>query len=355
MQDVALPIPTFYQMSSFVPLSIKNIKREAPPFQLWDLSESSHYRRRLLAYFDTLTFERVGVLQGEYALICDCNLLVTRDGMVIKATSAWEDPVSSRRIDELCSTSLFISAIDNILAFWDQLPAVDSPAILSDVFLDNYFHFSLEMAPRIRHVPVAARDKVVIGESALLRPFQTSLLARAGTGCTFIRAPRALRVRNPMVSHDSLCDEGVGWLRQIGPRARRGQRRIYIRRGSPSTRSVTGGGLAETAEILDLLTALNFDIVEFGNGHTVEAQVAMLDGAGLILATHGAALTNIAYLDEGVSVLEVIGASTPRAFFMHIGAMINLSYGVILTESYSEVGDLIIDAATLRDFIRHFE
>ncbi len=76
--------------------------------------------------------------------------------------------------------------------------------------------------------------------------------------------------------------------------------------------------MEETPKSLGLLKALDFEIVDFGRGHTVEALVAMPDGAGLILATHGAALTNLAYLEDGVSVLEVIGAMTPRAVCMHL-------------------------------------
>jgi len=351
MQDVALPIPAFYQMSAFVALSVQTLKREKPPFQVWDTCRSAHARRQLNAYFDVTTFERVGILEGEYALICDGNLLVSRDGTVIRAASAWEEPASTRAINDLCSTHVFIEAVENIITYWDRLPVIDAPAILSDPFLDNYFHFSLEMTPRIRHFPIASRDRVVVGGSALLRPFQKSLLARAGAGCAFVPAPQALRVRHPVVSHDGVCEEGLGWLRRIGPRAKRGRRRLYIRRGSSSTRTLAGGGLAETVEILDLLQALNFEIIEFGRDHTIEAQVAMLDGAGLILATHGAALTNIAYLEEGVSVLEIMGSITPRPFFMHIGAMLNLKYSTLLTESYDEHGDMMIDAVTLREFI----
>jgi capsular polysaccharide biosynthesis protein len=298
-----------------------------------------------------MTFERRGVLEGEYALICDGNLLVARDGTIIRAASAWEEPFSTRNIDELRATTEFTTAIHNILLAWDRTPLVESPAILSGILLENYFHFSLEITPRLRHVPAATREKVVIGDRALRLPFQTSLLARAGAGCTFIRAPEVLRVRDPVVSHDALSEDGVRWLRRFGLRAKRGDRRLYIRRGSRSGRTQAGGGLEETPEILELLKAFDFEIVDFGHGDTVEAQAAKLDGVGFILATHGAALTNLAYVEEGVCVLEIIGANSPRAVYMHLSDILKLNYRAILTDSFSESGDILLDAATLRDGI----
>ncbi len=304
-----------------------------------------------MSYFEFESYERVGILEGEYALILEGSILVTRRGAVFSAVSDSNDVGSSQLINRTCASASFASAIENILEVWDRLPVVESPALLSDLYLTNYFHFSLEMVPRIRQFPTASKGKLVVGASAVQRPFQTSLLSRAGADCGFIPAPQALRVRNPIVAHDFMSEDGVRWLRQVGPRARRGRRLIYIRRGSHSTRSGSGGGLEETAEFLSLLQALNFETIEFGAGKTVEEQVAMLDGAKLIIAAHGAALTNIAYLEEGVSLIEIIGARTPRAMFMHLCVMIGLKYSGILTDRYTESQNVSVDATELRELI----
>jgi hypothetical protein len=351
MQDNPLATTAFYEMPSYTPIASRTIRKQNPPDHVRLDRQLDKYYQEMMSYFSTDTHERVGILEGEYALICDCNLLLARDGSVIRTASAADDVSSSRRINDLCLSEVFLNAAKNILSAWDQIFLMESPAVLSDPYIENYFHFSLEMTPRIRLFPAESRQRIVVGQSALLYPFQKSLLARAGAGCSFIPAPSALRVRNPIVAYDSLSDDGVRWLRKLGPTASRGPRRIYIRRGSSSTRNGGGGGLEETSEILSLLEGLSFEIIEFCKSKTVDDQIAMLDGANIIISAHGAALTNIAYLEEGISILEIVGGNTPRAMYMHICAMLGLNYRGIITDSYTEDGNLRVNAAQLRECI----
>jgi hypothetical protein len=105
---MTLEVPAFYQMSSFIPISMRRIEKEKPPFRVLDLCKSARYSRQINSYFETATFERVGILEGEYALICDCNLLLSRNGTLTRAASAWEDGFGSRNIAEVCTSDVLI-------------------------------------------------------------------------------------------------------------------------------------------------------------------------------------------------------------------------------------------------------
>jgi capsular polysaccharide biosynthesis protein len=99
-----------------------------------------------------------------------------------------------------------------------------------------------------------------------------------------------------------------------------------------------------------LLGDFGFETVEFGDGeHGVAAQVAMLEGVGLILSAHGAALTNLAYLQPELNVVEIMGPRTQSALFMHVAAMLGFRYHGIFCSEYDARHDLIVDLDELRD------
>jgi hypothetical protein len=223
--------------------------------------------------------------------------------------------------------------------------------VLSDPYVANYFHFSLELVPRLRFLAGGFHAGVVMPGSCLQRPFQQDLLARTIGGRHCILLPTPLRIRDPILAHDTLCCEGVSWLRRAsGIGASPGGRRIYIRRSGRGTRSAEGGGISEPPGFTALLRDFCFETIEFGNGDLgVAAQVALLDGAGLILAAHGAALTNLAYLGPEVSVLEVIGIGAPRACFMQIAATIGCRYHGFYSPIVDSQRNIVMDLDELRD------
>jgi capsular polysaccharide biosynthesis protein len=150
-----------------------------------------------------------------------------------------------------------------------------------------------------------------------------------------------------------MSEEGVNWLREAsGLSARPGARRVYVRRNAQGTRMRPGGGLSESEGFQALLRDYSFETIDFGNGdRNVAEQVAMLEGAGFILAAHGAALTNLAYLGAGVKVIEIIGSTTESACFMHLADIVGLTYHGISSTAYDERDDIVVDLDELRDAI----
>jgi len=160
----------------------------------------------------------------------------------------------------------------------------------------------------------------------------------------------AVRVRNPLLGHETMSEEAVKWLRAAtGIRAFPGRRNIYVRRSATGTRTVGGGAISESADFLALLREFAFEIVEFGDGErTIEAQVALLNDARLLLAAHGAALANLAYLNPPLAVVEIVGLRTARAVFMHLSSMLGLRHEAVVSSDYDPQGNIVVDVAALR-------
>src|ERR1700677_122244 len=308
----------------------------------------------VLSYFDETTIERAGILHGEYLLHWSGLLLVDREGVMTGGCISLEDRVVAEHMDTESGRPEFTSHIREMLDNWDQLPSADSLPVLCDPYSKNYFHFSLEMVPRARYFPDDGRKIVIVSENSLARPFQRDLLMHSLSDMTFLPLTDTIRVRDPILAHDRFSDEGMLWLRQASRiSAKSGQRRIYIRRSAQGTRSCSGGGISESAGFEMLLRDFGFETVDFGDGENgVAAQIAMLEGVGFLLTAHAAAVTNLAYLNPKLTVIEVMGPMTQCACFVHVAATLGFEYHGLFSSTYDDRLDLVVDLDELYEVVR---
>jgi capsular polysaccharide biosynthesis protein len=141
---------------------------------------------------------------------------------------------------------------------------------------------------------------------------------------------------------------GIHWLRnRTGLRAERGNRLIHITRRSSQTGRV-GGCIEETPEFLAFLTRHGFESVDFGEGDvSVSDQVARLAGARVILSAHGANLTNIAYVAEGVSVIEVMPYFWTYFSHMQVSCAAGLNHHAVICHDVTEGQNMVAKVGTL--------
>lgn len=175
----------------------------------------------------------------------------------------------------------------------------------------NYYHFVMDMLPRwgiFREVwPDLDPDLVMLNRSA---SYQRQLLGMVGlddasvvepTRHTALRAERLLVPGQP--NRGTLAPPWTtDWLRRALPPARpEGRpRRIYVTRGDQrNTRR-----LVNEAEVLPILTRHGFTVVNPGS-LSVQDQIDHFAAAEVIVAPHGAALTNLNFCSPGVRVLEL--------------------------------------------------
>ncbi len=340
-------IANFYEDRRFVAEINRPALRPRLPPNITVAGGTPADRARLAGYFNQTSMERAGVLRGEYVLMPDLHLMVDPDGVCLKMNTMWEDYHGAYALERSYATFNLSAVVDSIVANRAYYPHIDRPALLSDLYMRNYFHFSLELIPRLRLMPRDAT--LLIHEGMLEKAFQADLLSVTVGDRAVLPMRLPMRVTDPFCVFDKMCSDGILQLRALsGLRAAPGDRRIYLRRGDRGTRGHDGGGLAETPAFLALLARHGFETVDCGvGGLTVQAQVRLLDGAGVVLAPHGAGMTNIAYLTPPVRIVEVMGPQAGRPLFMHVSAVLGFEHRVLYTRDYDENGSLCPDPAAL--------
>jgi hypothetical protein len=348
-------VKAFYQNVNYEPVRDRTVKRTPPKPSVKISERHPRIRARLLDYFQEASFERMGVLHGEYLVHPAGILLVDREGLVTAACVSLENPFISQWLND-GAAQFEAEPFRNLMQYWDGIAYGVNYAMLADAYEANYFHFSLEMTPRVRFFPSLRYNPFVTTKGAVAKPFQLDLLQR----CVSSRACHVLesfvRIRDPLISHDQMSEEGIDWLRgasQIS--APTGSRRIYVKRSQRGTRTADGGGVSETPEFMEALSDFGFEVVEFGNGERgVAEQVELLSGAGIIIAAHGAAVTNLAYLQEPVTFIEIMGARTVNACFLHLASMLDFNYYALTSSDYDEESNIVVDADELRQTLRAY-
>jgi capsular polysaccharide biosynthesis protein len=96
-----------------------------------------------------------------------------------------------------------------------------------------------------------------------------------------------------------------------------------------------------------------FETVDFGEGGvSVPDQVAMLEGARVVLSAHGANLTNIAYLAEGASVIEVMPYYWTYFSHMQISSAAGLHHFAVVCQEVNAGQNMVARVDTLDTALR---
>lgn len=175
----------------------------------------------------------------------------------------------------------------------------------------NYYHFVMDLLPRwgiFREVwPDVEPDRLLLNRKT---PYQRELLALLGLDQRPALEPRPDRAYRA----DRLLVPGqpnlgtlappwtTSWLRSVLPprRPEDRPRRIYVSRGARrNTRRVVN-----EAELLPELERRGFRVIDPG-GLSVQDQIDHFAAAEVVVAPHGAALTNLTFAAPGVRVLEL--------------------------------------------------
>jgi hypothetical protein len=184
----------------------------------------------------------------------------------------------------------------------------------------NYYHFLYDAIGRYaifeECLPAEAVDAVVVPHRS---GYQKQLLAMLGIDVPLIqpRAERVLRVERLLVpsSPNHALDAPpwvVGWLRDRFPpqgSAADLPRRLYLSRGrQPNSRRYV-----QEPELWPELERRGFTMLDPGS-LSVQEQIDVFHAAEVIVAPHGAGLTNITFCRPGAKVLELFAPT-----YVHLG------------------------------------
>jgi capsular polysaccharide biosynthesis protein len=175
----------------------------------------------------------------------------------------------------------------------------------------NYYHFLMDVLPRWgvlqETMPGVVPDRFFVNRTTR---YQQQLLGMIGLGDVETIEPtkhvavRAERLLVPGVPNPHLMAPTwtTSWLREHLPpsRATGLPTRLYVTRGSARN----SRRLVNEADVLPSLESRGF--VRFDPGaHSVQEQIDHFAAAEVIVAPHGAALSNLVFCSPGVRVLEL--------------------------------------------------
>ncbi len=310
---------------------------------------------RILGQLKLAKFRRFGRLYGEFMLLNKCLLALDPAGTPIMLNcdpnDDWAMTSLFGELEAHCTHPMFKLHRNALLAHWHEAPVLENLVVLGGSHADhNYYHFSVCLLPLVRHFPDSPDTLIGLPAPCLQRLFQLDLVRRTFGRRSIVPIPDGARVRDPVLIYEPVRAAAIRWLGQAtGLRAGRGSRLIHIARRSSQTGRV-GGCLEETPAFLEFLRAHGFETIDFGVGNLAIAdQLALLAGARVVLSAHGANLTNIAYLEPGASVIEVLPYYWTYFSHMQVAAAVGLRYFGVVCHEVNAQQNIVPDIGGLTD------
>lgn len=208
-------------------------------------------------------------------------------------------------------------------------------AVLACPWAGNYWHFSLQSLPRVKlarqYVRETPIDHWLIQKAKA--PFVREMLGYAG-----IDSSKVVELWDGSVT----CDQAIGttvpsenvyvqrwvadFLREIVPSIRgySGPERLFVTRGSAGGRNVIN------ADELKRFTTRNGFEERSMDGLSVAEQAALFRSARVVLAVHGAALTNLVYCEPGTLVIELTSVNYAWPAYFRLSTTMGLRYFQVL-------------------------
>ncbi|WP_460851708.1 glycosyltransferase family 61 protein [Nocardioides montaniterrae] len=201
----------------------------------------------------------------------------------------------------------------------------------------NYYHFLYDAIARYglfeKALPGLVPDAVVVAHGS---GYQRQLLELAGipgpylqpaNGTTY-QADRLLVPNNPnwaLQAPPSMVDWLRDRLRAKNPPAE--PQRLFLTRGSTPTTRI----YVEEAELMGLLAPQGFQRVDPGT-LSVQEQIDLFSRAEIIVAPHGAGLTNLTFSPRGVKVLELFPSTYVHRGLYAIAQALDADYRYLVAD-----------------------
>jgi hypothetical protein len=212
-------------------------------------------------------------------------------------------------------------------------------AVISSPGSSNYFHWTLDSLPRFNLLARAEKtiDAYYVHNNCR---FQQEWLQKLGiTSDKIISASpnRHIEARELIVpSFAGLpglpSPESLEFLRGFRPENLRGKgARIYISRSDSKRRRILN-----EQHLLPILKKHGFTIVHPGR-ISVEEQMAVFAEAEIIVAPHGAELTNLVYCQPGTHIVEILSPYYLNRCFRELAGLAGLQHTALIGRGGSNV------------------
>ena len=228
----------------------------------------------------------------------------------------------------------------------------------------NYYHWLIETLPRLVVLRKLYPDATIILPFSAT-PYMIRTVALLGFNKTF-KIPENTTVKIPQLAfvekagtflhqdNQLLREVASSIISQIVPIATKPQRRVYASRSRASCRKV-----ANELELLDLLYKYNFELIYFEDFNFIE-QVKIMRGVDIIIGLHGANLTNILFMQEGTTLVELMNSFSPNLVYFQLASYLRLGYYIIPCMPDSDSGthnnaDVLVDLLQIENTLQSID
>ncbi|MFD1145342.1 glycosyltransferase family 61 protein [Larkinella insperata] len=200
---------------------------------------------------------------------------------------------------------------------------------------NNYYHWVVDLLPRLlvltKYSLSDLKDRVIILHHTA-KSYETNYLAMLGIEKekVFRLKPfETVKVKDLVVAdYYGLNKPFAAWKKEIldqlsANKPRLPKKKIYLLRGKQAKRSLIG-----EERLVAMLEKLGFTIVN-PQGMTVEEQINTLREAEVVVALHGAALTNIIFCEPQTLVVELRSTHLPPEHYSAIAKTYNFRFKTV--------------------------
>jgi capsular polysaccharide biosynthesis protein len=193
---------------------------------------------------------------------------------------------------------IFLSLCRRDLKFYNT----HSVCIVSNPWSNNYYHWFCEVMPRLLCVSKMNQDVLFLFPFELNDQYQLPSIAKLSINYTVLAntVVYARKMLFTSASRDSIGHFFSGYfdsVRTLLLKKGESGSKIYIHRNSKKRR------VLNEAEIKYCFFKFGYNIVELENA-TLQDQIDLFSSAKVIAGAHGAALTNMIFMEEGATVIE---------------------------------------------------
>jgi len=243
----------------------------------------------------------------------------------------------------------FRAALSCIARRHTFLPILDTAVSMRCVAEGNYWHFHDDLLNKLRLVDeldLPSDIPLLVGHNVWRQPFFRQAIAR-GTlqKRNWVEHTSMLKIRRLVVPVPmSLQRVNIEYaLRSLDPPvARPSERRIFLNRGPRRRRS-----LANLPDLLGILAEFNLEVVDTDELSLAE-QMELFAGVRLVVANHGAGLTNLMFrIGQPVDLVELFAPDFISPHFVWMAHTFGFGYDAVVGEAVGG-GAFRIDAQELR-------
>lgn len=207
--------------------------------------------------------------------------------------------------------------------------ATQPVAPLGDVH--HHYHVLIETLPRLARIAAFAPETRIVTSAEIPERYQ-DLIASLGLVVEQMPSGAVLSGEIVLVDQPELFWPRPSDLRTVSDALASGERdtdpgeprkRLYISRRAGSR------SLEDEAELEERLQAEGFESVCLEQ-LPIEEQVRLFEGASVVVAPHGAGLSNIVFMTSGSRVIEITTGELYEQCYRRMSAALNLDHHVIL-------------------------